>query len=295
MDIVAAPVVTLEQARVLDALAKAGSLKAAAKALAKGHSAVLYTLRTLEEALELRLLDRSGYRLKFTPAGERVLEGMRQLLEAERRLQVAVHEVKSGWEPRLSIVVDGVCPTSRLFEVVAGLARSGAATRIEVITEFLSGVEAAFEAREADLMISVLPASSGLVTATVLPTFRAYLVAHKRHPLSAQKRLTLEELASNVLLTVRGSDPRLSLSTSGIEPQSRVVLNDFAAKKTALLAGVGFGWMPEHLIQAELARGDCKKLSLAAGATHEFAPRLYRRRGRKLGRAGQAVFAALTE
>ncbi len=63
MNIAAPSLVTLEQARVLDALARTGSLQAAAKALAKGHPAVLYSLKTLEDAVGLRLLDRSGYRL----------------------------------------------------------------------------------------------------------------------------------------------------------------------------------------------------------------------------------------
>ncbi len=295
MNIAAPSLVTLEQARVLDALARTGSLQAAAKALAKGHPAVLYSLKTLEDAVGLRLLDRSGYRLKFTPAGERVLEALRELLLAEQRVRVAVHEVKTGWEPRLGIVVDGVCPTARLFEVVGELARVAAPTKIDVITEFLSGVEAAFEERAADLMISALPVASAGVVATALPAFDAYLVAAKRHPLAARKKLSLDDLAASVLLTVKGSDPRLSLPTAGLEAQSRVVLNDFASKKTAIVAGAGFGWLPEHLIARELEKGELKRLSFTGGSTHAFAPRLYRRRGTKLGRAAQAVFAALTD
>lgn len=287
--------VTLEQARVLVALAKGGTLKAAAAALAKGHTSVLYALNTLEQALGLKLLDRSGYRLKFTAAGERVLASMEELLEAERRLFVAVHEVRSGWEPRLSIVVDGICPTVTLFEVVGRLARAGAPTRVDVITEFLSGVEQAFEEREADLMISVLPASSRALAPTGLPSFEAFLVAHKRHPLAKLRRVRTEDLAANVLLTVRGSDPRLSLPTAGLEPQSQVVLNDFAAKKTAIVAGVGFGWLPEHLIERELAKEELVRLPYEGGSAHAFHPQLCRRRGRKLGRAGQEVFAALDQ
>jgi len=76
--------VTLEQARALDALARHGTFAAAAKALHKGHTAVLYALRTLEEQTELALLDRRGYRTRLTAAGERVLEHCRKLLAAER-------------------------------------------------------------------------------------------------------------------------------------------------------------------------------------------------------------------
>jgi DNA-binding transcriptional LysR family regulator len=285
--------VTLDQARVLDALARHGTLQRAATALGKGHSSVIYALKTLEDALGLALLDRWGYRLRLTPAGAAVLGAARGLLEAERHLEDVVHQVKSGWEPRLTIVVDGVCPTATLFETVGQLAREAAATRVDVHTEFLGGVERAFEELEADLMIAVLPVASKAVTSTTLPELEAHLVAHKRHPLARKSKLALTDLAESLLLTVKGSDPRLSLPTASLESQSRVVLPDFAAKKTAILTGVGFGWMPEHLIERELERGELVRLDLGPRATHRFAPRLYRRRGRKLGRAGQQVYAAL--
>jgi DNA-binding transcriptional LysR family regulator/lysophospholipase L1-like esterase len=288
-----ASLVTLEQARVLDALARHGTLQRAAAALGKGHSSVIYALKTLEDALGLALLDRSGYRLRLTPAGDAVLGAARGLLEAERQLEDVVHQVKSGWEPRLTIVVDGVCPTAKLFETVGVLAREAAATRVDVHTEFLGGVERAFEELEADLMIAVLPIGSKAVTSTALADVDAHLVAHKRHPLAQKSKLALADLAESLLLTVKGSDPRLSLPTASLESQSRVVLPDFAAKKTAILTGVGFGWMPGHLIERELERGELVRLDLGPRATHRFAPRLYRRRGRKLGRAGQRVYAAL--
>jgi DNA-binding transcriptional LysR family regulator len=285
--------VTLEQARVLDALARHGTLQRAATALGKGHSSVIYALKTLEDALGLKLLDRSGYRLRLTPAGDAVLGAARGLLEAERLLEDVVHQVKSGWEPRLTIVVDGVCPTATLFETVGLLAREASATRVDVHTEFLGGVERAFDELEADLMIAVLPVASKAVTSTALPELEAHLVAHKRHPLAQKSKLALTDLADSLLLTVKGSDPRLSLPTASLESQSRVVLPDFAAKKTAILTGVGFGWMPAHLIERELARGELVRLDLGPRATHRFTPRLYRRRGRKLGRAGQRVYASL--
>ena len=41
--------VTLDQARTLDAFAREGTLQAAAKRLSKGHPAVLYALKQLEQ------------------------------------------------------------------------------------------------------------------------------------------------------------------------------------------------------------------------------------------------------
>ena len=143
--------------RAPGALARHGTFAAAAQALHKGHTAVLYALRTLEEQTELTLLDRRGYRTRLTPAGERVLEHCRKLLAAERELENTCAEIRAGWEPTLRIVFDGIFPAEPLLRVVKQLRAEGAGTRFHVSGEFLAGVEAAFIRDEADLMVSVLP------------------------------------------------------------------------------------------------------------------------------------------
>jgi homogentisate 1,2-dioxygenase len=113
--------VTLDQARALDALERHGTFAAAAAALRKGHTAVLYALRTLEEQTELALLDRSGYRTALTPAGRRVLDQCRKLLAAERDLAAVCQEIRTGWEPALRVVVDGIVPVAPVIAVVGRL------------------------------------------------------------------------------------------------------------------------------------------------------------------------------
>ncbi|WP_164020918.1 LysR family transcriptional regulator [Pyxidicoccus trucidator] len=287
--------VTLEQARALDALARHGTFAAAAEALHKGHTAVLYALRTLEEQTELTLLDRRGYRTRLTPAGERVLEHCRKLLAAERELEAACAEIRTGWEPTLRIVFDGVFPAVPLLRVVKELRAEGASTRFHVSAEFLAGVEAAFVRDEADLMVSVLPPTIPGLRTYRLPELKTVLVAHRGHPLARRRGpLKDEELAEHLLLTVRGSDPRLQLSTVSLESRSSVLLNDFAAKKAAILEGLGFGWLPEHLATRELRRGELKALKVARGATHSLQPQLHHRATVKPGRAARRVVQALT-
>lgn len=287
--------VTLEHARALDALARQGTLEAAARSLHKSHTSVLHALRTLEAQTELVLLDRRGYRLKLTGAGQRVLGHARALLTAERDLTRACEEMRTGWEPTLRVVFDGVVASAPLLEAVSALVKAGAATRIAVSGEFLGGVEEAFEREEADLMITVLPPRREGLSGRSLAPIRAHLVAHRTHPLArARKPLSRAELEAHVLLTVRGSDPRLALPTEGLTPRASISLADFDAKKRALLAGTGFGWIPEHLAGAELRRRTLRVLPFEGKSEHTFLPRLYHRRGATLGRAARAVVEALT-
>ncbi|NVJ06148.1 LysR family transcriptional regulator [Myxococcus sp. AM001] len=288
--------VTLEQARALDALARHGTFTAAAEALRKGHTAVMYALRTLEAQTELTLLDRRGYRTRLTPAGERILEHCRKLLVAERELEAACAEIRAGWEPALRIVFDGIFPAEPLLRVVKELRAEGASTRFHVSAEFLSGVEAAFAREEADLMVTLLPPTVPGLRTYRLPELKAILVAHRGHPLARRRGpLKDEDLAEHLVLTVRGSDPRLQLSTGALETRSTVHLNDFAAKKAAIMEGLGFGWLPEYMAARELRRGELKALKLAGDATHAFHPQLHHRAGITLGRAARRVVEALTE
>lgn len=288
--------VTLDQARALDALARHGTFARAASALGKRHTAVLYALKTLEEQTGLALLDRRGYRTRLTAAGDRVLVHAQKLLACERDLEASCVEIRTGWEPELRMVFDGIFPVAPILGVVDAIARAGARTRVDMSTDFLAGVERTFVEADADLMISVLPPTSTDLRVVRLAPIRARLVVHRDHALArAGALLDPAALAAHVLLTVRGSDPRLHLSTSGLEPVLAVRLADFHAKKAGILARMGYGWMPEHLVSGELARGTLIALPAKLANVHVFEPRLYYRAGRTPGRAARLVIDRLKD
>jgi len=224
-----------------------------------------------------------------------VLEHCRRLLAAERDLVAVCDEIKTGWEPSLHVIFDAILPAAPILSVIGALSREGAPTRLAVATSSLGDVEARFVREEADVMITVLPPQAPGLRVIKLPPLRARLVAHKNHPLAKREgKLRREDLDAHVIITVRGSDPRLQLSTGSIERRSNVILEDFAAKKAVIMQGIGFGWLPEHLMQRELRRGELVPLSLDRGGTHAFEPRLCHRDVR-LGRAATRLVEALTK
>jgi DNA-binding transcriptional LysR family regulator len=285
--------VSLEHARTLDAFARAGTLQGAAKVLHRTHTAVLYALKQLESQTGLSLFDRSGYRTRLTPAGDEVLRRCRALLDAEQSLVDTCRVLQSGWEPLLTVVFDAIIPLEPVLEVVRALRDEHAPTRVRLTVDSLDGVEQRFERDEAQVLISILPVRLEGLTVVSLPKLDARLVAHRKHPLAKLKKVTREDLAQHVMLTVRGSDPRLQLSTAQLDEQSQVHLSDFHAKKAAIVAGIGFGWLPDWLTARELAKGELVALKLPQGSVHSFEPRLAHR-GR-LGPAGRLLLEQLTQ
>ena len=58
---------------MMDAIARTGSFAAAARELGKVPSALTYSVRQLEDALDVLLFDRSSRQAQFTAAGEELL------------------------------------------------------------------------------------------------------------------------------------------------------------------------------------------------------------------------------
>jgi DNA-binding transcriptional LysR family regulator len=150
-----------------------------------------------------------------------------------------------------------------------------------------------FERTGAHLMVSVLPPEQLRLKAIPLPALEALLVVHRDHPLARRKGVSIAELQAHPILTVRGSNPRLQLSTSSLEQRSTIHLNDFHTKKEAILAKMGFGWMPREMIERELARGLVTKVRWEQPSVHLFRPQIYHRADAALGRGARAVVRGL--
>lgn len=285
--------ITLEEARTLDAVVRFGSFAKAAQGLRKSHSAVIYSLRALESQTGLKLLDRSKYRTSLTPVGRRVWEQCKKLLASEQDFTHLCRELGSGWEPYLTIVVDGLIPFESILRALEVLKRQQIPTKVKVFEEFLEGVEDRFLRTDANLMISVIPPQKTALEPVRLCPISSYLVAHADHPLAkSRKKATTAQLQAHSYLTVRGSDARLNLPTSVFEDASAYHLSNFQSKKAAILKGLGFGWLPEYMIDRELASKTLRPIRWEKSSVHTYFPHVYCHGVKGLGRAGTAFLDA---
>ncbi len=100
--------VTLEEARTLELFSRVENIAKTGQLMKKANSAIVHSMRSMEDKTGLRLFDRSGYRTTLLPAGERLLEACRHLLVAEAQLVNLCSELRNGWEAELRIVCEGV-------------------------------------------------------------------------------------------------------------------------------------------------------------------------------------------
>ncbi len=89
---------TLDQLRVLVAVAETGSFSAAARKLGRVQSAVSQAMQSLESALGATLFDRHGKVPKLNDAGRVVLADSRHLLDSATTLKARVESFASDVE-----------------------------------------------------------------------------------------------------------------------------------------------------------------------------------------------------
>ncbi|OXY80416.1 LysR family transcriptional regulator [Oceanimonas doudoroffii] len=255
---------TLDALRVLDAIDRRGSFAAAADELGKVPSALSYTIQKLEDELDLTLFDRSGHRTRFTPVGRLLLDQGRQLLQASGQLVESARALERGWETSLTLAVDGVLPSQRLFPLIEALSRQSD-TDIRLSQEILAGSWEALESGRADLIIAPLqeemPLTPGIKHSFLYRESFVY-VAHPEHPIHRETIPVSAEVlqgyrAIAVADTARNKPP---LTYHLFNKQSRLTVSTMQDKISALRAGLGISTLPGAWLNELLERGELKPI-----------------------------------
>src|ERR1700749_4933401 len=106
---------TLDQMRVLVAVADAGSFSGAARSLGRVHSAVSQSIQTLETTLGLALFDRSGKTPRLTDAGRALVGDARALIAGARAIRARAQSMAEDVEPELTLAGDSMLPLPLLM------------------------------------------------------------------------------------------------------------------------------------------------------------------------------------
>jgi len=286
----------LDGLEALEAIIRTGSFAAAARELKKAQSAVSYAIQQLENGLGVEVFDRTGHRAELTEEGRMVLEEGRNLLASARRIESLTRLMGEGWESRMEVVIDGILPMTPIMSVLKRMAEEDIPTQIQVKVEFLGGVQFRFDEDEADIMlVNDFEPRDTLISAP-LPEVDVVLVTSPEHPI-AQRNMdspwSRRELQSFVELSIHDSSESAKADPTMFGGSRVFFLSDFATKREALLMGLGFGWVPDYLVKADLAAGRLVEVAYERGGHYAFRPLLVHRTDQAPGRAGRRFMELL--
>jgi DNA-binding transcriptional LysR family regulator len=237
-------------------LARTGSISRTARDLGVPRSTVSRRVARLESALGLPLAERTTRHFRLTPAGATLVDGAGRLLSELRSLQEQVQAQAGLVQGRLRIAT----PPG-----VGG----------PFLVPFLHGFQTAFPAVEVELVVTehrphLLEEGFDLVLTTgehedapwvrhLLGESAVLLVATPRYLQGHGTPARADELAHHALLAPRldGVAPR-AWPRHGAPPlpvSPRLVTNDLATLRGAVLDHMGVALFPVHLLVHDLAAG----------------------------------------
>ncbi len=284
---------TYEQLVVLDAIVSTGTFRAAANKLNKSQSAVSHMLKTLETGIDIQLLSRDAYRPSLTAAGEVFYRQATRVLQQMRDLRSTAKQLKSHQEASVYLAVTATAPLGPVMGTVGQVSAAFPATHVRFSTEAMGGPLARLLNDDADIIIATLDGVPiDQVEAVPFTDITMRPVAHPAYrPAEGGKVNTIADMQSFVQVVVADS-------SGGASPQSRDLLpggqrwtvSDFASKKEILLAGLGWGGLPEHMIEKELESGGLVPLDVEGFPPRHSRLFKIRHRDRDVGIVASAIW-----
>ncbi|QKE62632.1 LysR family transcriptional regulator [Aquipseudomonas campi] len=283
-----APRVTLDQWRTLQAVVDHNGFAQAADVLHRSQSSVSYTVARMQEQLGVPLLRIDGRKAVLTEAGEVLLRRSRQLVKQASQLEDLAHYMEQGWEAEVRLVVDAAYPNARLVRALSAFIPQSRGCRVRLREEVLSGVEEVLLEGTADLAITGLNIAGYL--GTELCSIEFVAVAHPDHALHRlQRELTFQDLESQMQVVIRDSGRTQPRDVGWLGAEQRWTVGSLPTAASFVSSGLGFAWLPRHLIERELREGLLKPLPLAQGGTRNPSFSLYANKEKPLGPATQIL------
>jgi len=248
---------SLDQLRVFVQIADSGSFLAAAKTLARAQSAVSYAIGALESQLNVALFDRSGYRPQLTDAGAALLRDARQVLDQVDSLQVRASAFAHGQELEVALAVDVFFPTACLVDLLRRFRDAFPAVTVRLEIEALGAVaERVIDGRSMLGILGTLPTTPPNLLRVTLPSVMVVGVVAPEHPLAALKgRIPDTLLAQQTQLVLSDRSELTARQDFSVHSRLSWRMSDLGTKHALLRAGMGWGYMPEHVVKDDLASG----------------------------------------
>ncbi|WP_018692609.1 LysR family transcriptional regulator [Algicola sagamiensis] len=258
---------TLDQLNALHAVVERQSMQLAAQSLHKTQPAISIAIKKLETEVGFEILQRDQYRVTLTERGEELYQAAKDVLNAHKYMYKLSEHLAIGNEAVIKIAYDAACYTLPFFTALRQIQQKYPQTQMQIFGEYRLHV---FDRlREGKIDLAIAPWSPMFMSYGNFETF-AYsnfklvpmvsrrLIEDLGYPpktktdLEKIPMLVPEKLAFNIR-------PEQFFSITG---RQRVKVNDSLTQKNLLMAGLGWGLLPEFMAKHELETGELVEISI---------------------------------
>ncbi|WP_334150723.1 LysR family transcriptional regulator [Hyphomicrobium sp.] len=259
---------TLDQVRTFVVVAESGSFRSGATRLSRVQSAVSHAIANLEAELGVSLFDRTGHRPVLTPEGQALLSNARDVLLRVDAMRARARGMGEGVELELSLIVDVLFPLATVGGALREMRTVYPSVAIRLAVSPLGGPLEGLINRRFTLGImagEIFPDPA--ISRRALAEVQMIAVVAAEHPLGLNAgRVTVAspDLADHLQIVLSDPSQRSEGRDFGVlSPQTcRVSSQD--AKHALILAGLGWGRLPEWQVERDLAEGRLVRLPTAS-------------------------------
>ncbi|MCP5334927.1 MAG: LysR family transcriptional regulator [Oceanospirillaceae bacterium] len=256
---------TLRQLEVFRAVCRTRSYSQAGEQMALTQPAVSLQMRQLESLVGQALFEYAGKQLYLTPAAEALLASCQQIFDTLGVLDMQLSVLQGSLQGELKIAVE----TSAKFmfpHIFAAFKKRypevslklNVAPRAVIVKRLQQGRDdfCVLMAPPLDMQLHFFPIMENEIVAVAAPS---YLAAAQLHEARDLEKLTLiqREAGSGTRLVCDEfmKDKRLHFSQ-----QFEIVSSE--AIKSAVMAGLGFSFLPKHAVMLELKAGLLQQIAM---------------------------------
>ncbi|WP_369920131.1 LysR family transcriptional regulator [Marinomonas polaris] len=250
----------LDQLRAFIAVVETGSFRSAADSIHKTQPGISAAVKALEEQYGILLFDRNSYRPTLTAEGHAFFQQSKKLMSQVLQLENLGHDLAQGTEAPLQLCLSQMALDDDCMSRIKAFQLQHADIALDITTDHLYGVQEKLTKNKCEIAIgpryglddrhAFIELNKITMIAVISPELLATLNASdakiKQQALYSIPQILVNDTTANA----SENGHRYVLPTG-----KRWYVNDFQAKKTLLLHGLGWARMPKHCIQSELENG----------------------------------------
>ena len=248
-------------------VARLSSFSRAAEKRFRTQPAISSQIRSLEEEVGARLLDRSGGKVSVTASGKLFVKFAEETLDARKAAMTNIAETERV--PRGEIVVganEGTC-LHILPEVFAEFKKQHPSVSVSIKRADFSKVLESVIDNSVDFGVVSMPVTDNRLTAVLIHKDELVLIAPPKHPLAKLKSASITDIAQYPLVMPKVGHTRDGLDglfhERKLKPRYAMELDSSELLKRFVAADVGIGFISRSNVQEDVKANVLAAIPLA--------------------------------